>query len=81
LSAADAAGEVDVAVAVDVFEPGVFGFGDVDGRAVRKAAGHGLGAALGESRDFGPGMGVLIRIVLMSVSRENSLNRLVVMQA
>ncbi len=42
VGAADASGEIDVAVAVDVFEPGVFGFGYVDGRAVRKAAGHGL---------------------------------------
>jgi hypothetical protein len=42
VGAADAAGEIDVAVAVDVFEPCVFGLGDIDGRAVRKAAGHGL---------------------------------------
>jgi hypothetical protein len=49
IRAADASGKVDVAVAVDVFQPGAFGFRDVDRRAVRKAAGHGLGAALGES--------------------------------
>ena len=48
VEAADAAGEIEVAVAVNVFEPGVFGLGNVDGRAVRKAAGHGFGAALGE---------------------------------
>ncbi len=52
VEAADASGEVEVAVAVNVFEPGVFGFGDVDGRAVRKAAGHGFGAALGERLGF-----------------------------
>ena len=34
----DASGEIDVAVAVDVFEPCVFGFGDVDGRAVGEQA-------------------------------------------
>ena len=55
VEAADAAGEIDVAVAVDVFEPGVFGFGDIDGRAVGKAAGHGFGAALGERLGFRAG--------------------------
>ena len=43
IEAADAAGEIDVAVAVDVFEPGVFGFRYIHRRAVRKTAGHGLG--------------------------------------
>jgi len=53
--AADAAGEVDVAVAVDVFEPCVFGFGHVNRRAVRKAPGQGLprGAVRGPST-WGP---------------------------
>ena len=49
VGAADASGEVDVAVAIDIFEPCVFGFRHVDWRAVRKAAGHGLRAARGES--------------------------------
>ena len=44
-----------IAVAVDIFEPRVFGFGDVDGRAVRKAAGHGFCAALGERARFRAG--------------------------
>ena len=66
VGAADASGEIDVAVAVDIFEPRVFGLGHVDGRAVGKAAGHGLGAAGGERlgvRDRG--LAVLMRIVLM----------------
>ena len=58
VEAADAAGEIEVAVAVDVFEPGVFGLGDVDRRAVRKAAGHGFARRSERARDFGPGMGV-----------------------
>src|ERR1019366_683416 len=52
VEAADAAGEVEVAVAVHVFEPGIFGLGNIDGRAVRKAAGHGFGAPLGEGLRF-----------------------------
>jgi hypothetical protein len=48
VGAADASGEIDVAVAVDIFEPSVFAFGYVNRRAVRKAAGHGLDASLGE---------------------------------
>ncbi len=55
VGAADTSGEVDVAVAVDVFEPRVFGFGYVDGRAVGKAAGHGFGAAGGERLGFWAG--------------------------
>ena len=51
---ADASGKVEVAVAVHVLEPGVFGLGNVDGRAVRKAAGHGFGAALGKGLGFRP---------------------------
>ena len=35
VEAADAAGKIQVAVAVNVFEPGVFGLGHVDGRADR----------------------------------------------
>ena len=48
VQAADAAGEVEVAVAIDVFKPGIFGFGNIDGRAVRKPAGHSFRAALGQ---------------------------------
>jgi len=55
VSAADAAGEIDVTVAVDVFKPRVFGFGNVDGRAVRQAAGHGLNAAFGKRFGLGAG--------------------------
>ena len=57
VEAADASGEVEVAVAVDVFEPGVFRLGDIDGRAVRKAAGHGFRAALGERLGLRAGNG------------------------
>ena len=57
VGAADASGEIDVAVAVDVFEPGVFGFGYVDGRAVGEAAGHGFGTAVGERAGVGAGNG------------------------
>jgi hypothetical protein len=57
IETADAAGEVEIAVPVDVFEPGVFGLGNIDGRAVGKAAGHGFGAALGERSGLGPGNG------------------------
>ena len=55
VGAADASGEVYVAVAVDIFEPGVFGFGYVDGCAVGDAAGDGLGAAGGEGLGFRAG--------------------------
>ena len=73
VEAADAAGEIDVAVAVDVFEPGVFGFGDVDGRAVRKAAGHGFGAALARALAIsGRGLQCVIGWCSSSVSRENA---------
>ena len=58
VEAADAAGEIEVAIAVDIFEPRVFGFGDIDGRAVRKPARHGFGAALESAFDLGPGIGV-----------------------
>ena len=54
---ANASGEIEVAVAIDVFEPGVFGFRYVDGRAVGEAAGQGLGAARGERLGFRAGDG------------------------
>ena len=57
VGAADASGEIDVAVAVDIFEPCIFGFRDIDRCAVRKAAGHGFAAALGERTGFGTGDG------------------------
>ena len=46
VEAANASGEVQVAVAIDVFEPGTFRLGNIDRRAVRKTAGHGFRAAL-----------------------------------
>src|SRR5208337_189982 len=52
---ANAAGKIDVAVAVDVFEPCIFGFGYIDGRTVRETAGYGLRAALGERSGFWTG--------------------------
>ena len=55
VEASDAAGEIEVAIAIDVFEPRVFGLGDVDRCAVRKSAGHGLGAAGRERAGFGAG--------------------------
>src|SRR5437879_1619411 len=45
VGAADASGKFNVAVAVHVFGPGVFGFGHINGRAVGNATGHGLRAA------------------------------------
>src|ERR1700722_3985345 len=52
VEATDATGKIEVAVAVNVFEPGVFGLGNIDWRTVRKAAGHGFGAALGKDAGF-----------------------------
>ena len=49
IEAANAAGEVQVAVAVDVFDPRVFGLGHVDRCADRKPARYGVRATLGES--------------------------------
>src|SRR5271165_134979 len=46
VDAANASGKVEIAVAIDVFEPGVFSLGYVDRRPVGKAAGHGFRAAL-----------------------------------
>jgi hypothetical protein len=57
VEAANAPGKINVAVAIDIFEPGVSGFGDVDGRGVRQAAGHGLRAALTECAGVGAGDG------------------------
>jgi hypothetical protein len=57
VQASDATGEVEIAIAVDILEPRVFGFGYIDWRAVRKAAGHSLGAALGESLGLRTGDG------------------------
>ncbi len=51
--APNAAREVQVAIAVNVLEPGVFGLGHIDGRAVGKAAGHGLRAALRKGLGLG----------------------------
>src|SRR5436190_1734286 len=53
IQAANPSGEIEVAVAVDVLEPGIFGFRDINGRAVREAAGHGFGAALREGLGIG----------------------------
>jgi hypothetical protein len=55
VGAADASGEIDVAVTIDVLEPGVFGLGYVDRRAVGEAARDGLRASLGERAGVGAG--------------------------
>ncbi len=55
VEAPNAAGEVDVAVAVDIFEPCPLGFRDVNGRAMRQAAGHGLSPARRERFGLGAG--------------------------
>jgi len=55
VKAPDATREIEIAVAVNVFEPGVFGLCNVNRRAVGKAAGHGFGAALGEGAGFWSG--------------------------
>jgi len=60
VGAADASSEIDVTVAVDIFQPRAFRLGYVDGRAVRKAAGHGFCAAGASVLDFGPGIWVLM---------------------
>ena len=52
VEASNTSGEIQVAVAVDIFQPGVFGLGNVNRRAVRKPAGHSFRAALRE----GPGL-------------------------
>ena len=52
VEAADAAGEVDVAVAVYIFEPRVFGFGHIHGSSKREPARHGGVAALGQRFGF-----------------------------
>jgi hypothetical protein len=54
IGAADASSKIEEAVAVNVFEPGVFSLGYVDGRSVGKAAGNGFGAALGEGLRLRP---------------------------
>ena len=53
IEAADAAGEIEVTVAVDILEPGVLRLGNVYRRAVRKPAGHGFRATLRECLRFG----------------------------
>ncbi len=53
ISASDTAGEIEVVVAVDIFEPRVFRFSHIDRRAVRKPAGHSLGAAGGQRAGVG----------------------------
>jgi hypothetical protein len=53
VEATDAAGEIDVAVSVYIFERGVFGFGYIDRRSVGEAAGDGCVAALCERFGFG----------------------------
>ena len=45
VQAADAAGEIDVAIAVHIFERGAFGLGDVDRDGVAKPARDGVVAA------------------------------------
>ena len=56
VEAADAAGEVNVAIAVHVFEPGIFRFRDVHRRGVRQSARHGSIARRSASAfDFGTG--------------------------
>src|SRR5208283_122373 len=54
VSAADASGEVEVAVAVNVLEPRVFSLGDVDGRAVGEPARHSFRATLREGLGLRP---------------------------
>ena len=46
IEAADTSSKVEVAIAVDIFEPGPFGLGNINRRAMRKPARHGLRAAL-----------------------------------
>jgi hypothetical protein len=46
VEAADASGEIDVAIAVYIFEPGIFGFGYVDGSSVRESTRDGFIPAL-----------------------------------
>ena len=53
VEAADTPGKIQIAVAVDVFEPGVFRLGNIDGSAVRKPAGHGFRPALGKNLRLG----------------------------
>ena len=48
IEASDAAGKVQVAVAVYIFKPGVFSLGHVDGRTDREPSRFGIPAALGE---------------------------------
>ena len=57
VKAADAAGKIEVAVAVYVFEPGIFGLGHVDGRTDREPAGYGKRRSA-SAFDFGPGIAV-----------------------
>jgi hypothetical protein len=52
VEAADASGEVDVSVAINIVENSAFGFGNVDGRGVGEAARHGIGAAGGKGLRF-----------------------------
>ena len=49
VEAADAAGEIEVAVAVDIFEPRVFRLGHIDRRADGEPARNGVRAALSQS--------------------------------
>ena len=48
VEAADAAGEIEIAVAVDIFEPCVFRLGHINGRANRESARNGVGTARGQ---------------------------------
>jgi len=52
VEAADTPRKVEIAVAVDIFEPGIFGLGDINRRAVRKPARHRFRAALRQSLRF-----------------------------
>ena len=56
VQATDASGEVDVAIAVDIFQNRAFGLRDVNRGGMRKRPWNGAGAALAESAlDLGPG--------------------------
>jgi hypothetical protein len=48
VEASDATGKIEIAVAVDIFQPSIFRLGNVNRRTVRKAARDGSGAALGK---------------------------------
>src|SRR5579872_324215 len=55
VEAADAAREIKIAVAIDVFQPCVLSLGDINWRAVRKAAGYSFRAAVCKGLRLRPG--------------------------